>query len=251
MSTRNYGWAPQLPDKRDLKYTVAKTPVLPTKIDLRAMCPPVYDQGQLGSCVANATAGAFEYEQKRQGIQSWTPSRLFIYYNGRVIEGTVPYDYGLYVRDGIKTVVKSGVCNEIEWPYTISQFAVQPTTQCYTDAKKNEATQYLSLNNSVITTLKTCLLEGYPFILGFTVYSSFESEHVATTGIMPMPNFKTEQVLGGHCVMCVGYDDSKSAFIMRNSWGTSWGLGGYFYMPYAYATDLDLASDFWTIRVVQ
>ena len=61
----------------------------------------------------------------------------------------------------------------------------------------------------------------------------------------------TEQLVGGHAVMAVGYDDSQGRFIVRNSWGDGWGMGGYFTFPYAYMTQRSLSSDFWTIRLVE
>ena len=98
--------------------------------------------------------------------------------------------------------------------------------------------------------MKACLTEGYPFVFGFSVYESFESEEVATRGIMPIPA-KNEKLLGGHAVIAVGYDNSKQSFIIRNSWGTKWGIKGYFYMPYSYITDSNKSDDFWTIRLVE
>ena len=98
--------------------------------------------------------------------------------------------------------------------------------------------------------MKGCLASGFPFVFGFTVYESFESQEVAKTGMVPMPA-AGESVLGGHAVLAVGYDDGHQRFIVRNSWGTGWGMQGYFTMPYAYLTERDLSSDFWTIRLVQ
>jgi C1A family cysteine protease len=97
--------------------------------------------------------------------------------------------------------------------------------------------------------LRGCLAEGFPFIFGFTVYESFESDAVASTGVAPMPG-PGERVLGGHAVLAVGYDDADQRFLVRNSWGTKWGNGGYFTMPYAYLTERNLSSDFWTLRTV-
>jgi len=98
--------------------------------------------------------------------------------------------------------------------------------------------------------MKGCLASGFPFVFGFTVYDSFESQDVAKTGVVPMPA-SGESVLGGHAVLAVGYDDGQQRFIVRNSWGTGWGMHGYFTMPYAYLTDRGLASDFWTIRLIK
>ena len=256
----HYGWKPDLPDRRDFLYAVppATAAALPTKVDLRPNCPPVYDQGQLGSCTANAIAGPIEFDQKKQGLPEATPSRLFIYYNERVIESSSPsVDGGAQIRDGIKSVASKGVCPETMWPYddhntdpdpcTTCKFAQKPPANCYTEAKQHKITVYQRLNSAVINTLKGCLAGGYPFVFGFTVYESFESQQVATTGIVPMPGPK-EQTVGGHAVVAVGYDDATQMFIVRNSWNTTWGLKGYFMMPYGYLTDTNLSDDFWTIQ---
>jgi len=91
---------------------------------------------------------------------------------------------------------------------------------------------------------------GFPIAAGFTVYDAFESDTVATNGMLSMPG-PTEQMLGGHAVLIVGYDDARGVFIVRNSWGADWGDRGYFYVPYGYFTDADLATDFWTVRAVE
>jgi C1A family cysteine protease len=252
--TKHYGWLPDLPDHRDLRYAAVRHDALakptPPLVDLRAQCPPVYDQGALGSCTANAIAGAFQFELMKQKLTVFNPSRLFIYYNERVLEGHVKEDSGAQMRDGIKSVATQGVCDETLWPYVITKFAQKPTKALYTKALKNQALQYTRLNNTAINELKTCLASGNPFVFGFTVYQSFEGDEVAKTGVLPMPA-PNESVVGGHAVMAVGYDDSKNAFIIRNSWGNAWGLQGYFYMPYTYITSTDLADDFWTISQVE
>ena len=250
-STKHYGWLRDLPDQRDHLYAapVAALVALPTSVDLRSHCPPVYDQGQLGSCTGNGIAAALQFERMKQKLTpNFIPSRLFIYYNERVMEHTVNSDSGAAIRDGIKSVAKQGDCPETEWPYDITKFTQKPPSQCYHDALKYKAVQYQRLVQSV-NQMKGCLASGYPFIFGFTVYDSFESQQVAQNGVVPMPG-STEQVLGGHCVVAVGYDDSQQRFIVRNSWGTGWGIQGYCTMPYAYLTDSNLASDFWTIRLV-
>jgi C1A family cysteine protease len=258
-----YGWHPDLPDHRDLMYAVphaVAAAALPAKVDLRPQCPPVYDQGQLGSCTANAIAGAIEFDQIKQKLPEFTPSRLFIYYNERVMEHDVSLDNGAQIRDGIKSVGKQGVCAETSWPYSDQNmdpdpcphcpYAKKPTPACYAEAAKNKVKSYQRLV-SQLNLLKGCLASGFPFVFGFTVYQSFESDQVANTGIVPMPG-PTEKVVGGHAVVAVGYDDSPQQFIVRNSWGTGWGGGlkGYCMMPYAYLTNTNLADDFWTIRLV-
>jgi C1A family cysteine protease len=100
----------------------------------------------------------------------------------------------------------------------------------------------------VLWSLKTVLANGRPIVFGFTVYSAFESATVAQTGIVPMPS-PSDQVVGGHAVVLVGYDDAADRFRVRNSWGTGWGQQGYFEMPYLYVTSASLASDFWVIQL--
>jgi C1A family cysteine protease len=247
---RGYGWkGPSKPDIRDLIYEVPEGVVLPSSVDLRQQFTfAPYDQGQLGSCVSNATAGFVEYLQLKEGIPSFMPSRLYIYFNGRWREGTIGQDSGESVRDGVKSVNSLGVCPESEWPYNISQFTLQPSMQCYADARSTRAVQYSRVQQS-LTQIQTCLASGFPVIFGCSVYQSFESTAVETTGIVPMPS-QNEQLLGGHCMLLVGYDTSKDWFIVRNSWGTGFGDGGYLYMPLEYITNPNLTSDIWTIRLV-
>lgn len=247
-----YGWMPDLPDHRDFLFAapVENLAALPTSVDLRPQCPKeVYDQGQLGSCTANAIAGALEFEQIKQALRTFTPSRLFIYYNERVIEHTVNTDSGAQIRDGIKSVGSIGAPPETDWPYDISRFTEKPPqVPAYKDAPLGKAIQYQRVPQ-VLNQMKGCLASGYPFVYGFTVYESFESAQVAQNGVVPMPA-AGEKVLGGHAVVAVGYDDASQGFISRNSWGTGWGMAGYFTIPYAYLTDGNLSDDFWTIRLV-
>ncbi|MEX8547352.1 MAG: C1 family peptidase [Mucilaginibacter sp.] len=249
--TPNYkmGWLPDLPDQRDVLYAAPMAVMLqlPPSVDLRSACPPVYDQGHLGSCTANCLAGAYEFDLKKQQKSDYMPSRLFIYYNERVLINTVNSDSGAYIRDGIKTMNNQGVCPEKDWPYDITRFAQKPSDNCYNEASKCQIKSYQKLINS-LDQLKGCLAEGFPFVFGFTVYESFMTNEVARTGIMPMPQHG-EKLCGGHAIMAVGYDDSKNAFIIRNSWSANWGIKGYFYMPYAYITS-KLCNDFWTVRLV-
>ena len=250
MAKHFYGWKRDLPDQKDFLFLIDKTVKIPIQVDLRPSCPAVYDQGQLGACVSNAVAGAMEYDATKEQLSTANtmPSRLFIYYNGRVIEGTVNSDSGLTIRDGMKSVAQYGECMAPSWPYIIANFEKKPTAKCYTEAKAHLPTVYSSVAQN-LTTMKSCLASGYPIVIGISVYDSFESDSVAKTGIVPLPK-KNESILGGHALLIVGYDDSKSWFIVRNSWGANWGVKGYCFMPYNYLTNKNLASDFWTVKTV-
>ena len=246
MKERLFQYKRDLPDPRDYlyknKFQVLKTP--PATVDLRPYCPTIEDQGNLGSCTGNAIVGALEILQNRSSSTFKDMSRLFVYYNERLIEGTINEDSGAYLRDGIKSVANYGVCTETSWPYNISKYAVKPTDSCYTEALNYKILEYYRL--TTLTEMKSCLTNGRPFVFGFTVYSSFVSSKVAKTGIVPMP-LKKEQILGGHAVVAVGYESNNRRFIVRNSWGSSWGIKGYFYMPFDYLLNPNLASDFWMI----
>jgi len=261
--TARYGWKPDLPDARDFLYSAPAIALaaLPPSTDLRGGCPPVYDQGRIGSCTANAIAAAFEFDLKKQGLTDFMPSRLFIYYNERAMEGHVQFDSGAQIRDGVKSVATLGVCPETDWPYDDTPATTdggpfppgardgeQPPEQCYKEALNNRVTTYHRVIQN-LDQLRGSLAAGSPFLFGFTVYESFESQEVARTGVAPMPQ-PSEQVLGGHAVLAVGYDDASQRFIVRNSWGPNWGQQGYFTLPYAYLATRGMASDFWSINIV-
>jgi len=224
-------------------------PHLPSKVDLRPKCPPIENQGSIGSCTANALAGALEFLELKDGAPLVDLSRLFIYYNERAIEGSVKQDSGAFIRDGIKSLAKQGVCPEKEWPYKVSKFKTKPPVKCYTAAKEHQITSYHRINS--LDEMKTCLAAGFPFVFGFTVYEAFESAAVAKSGVLNLPG-PSEKVQGGHAVMAAGYDDAQQRFIIRNSWDTDWGMKGYFTMPYDYVDPAkNLADDFWTIRAAE
>jgi C1A family cysteine protease len=248
---RYYGWrGPSLPDLRDYHYAAPANilKILPQSVDLRPQCPPVLDQLQLGSCVSNAVAGVLQFLQMKEGISAFVASRLFIYYNGRTLENTINSDSGLSVRDGLRSVLRYGFPPESDWPYNIIQFTQQPPSQVYQDARPNQIWEYYSVPQ-LLTNMQACLASGFPILLGFSVYQSFESYTVAQTGVVPMPS-PGEQLLGGHCVYLVGYDSSKQWFIFRNSWSDQWGDKGNGYLSFGYVLNPQLASDFWTIRSV-
>jgi C1A family cysteine protease len=249
---KRFGWLPDLPDPRDYLYSapVEQLQTLPKQYDLRKdyKFPDVYDQGHLGSCTANGIGAALQFDELKQGEQNpFQPSRLFIYYNERVIEHTVASDSGARIRDGIKSVAKTGYCPETDWPYDIAKFAQRPSASCYQEAHRYKAVKYQRVVQT-LNQMKGCLVAGNPIIIGFVVFESIYNTDVQKTGDIPLP--AGEGPIGGHCVLVVGYDDDKRAFILRNSWGEGWGNSGYGSLPYAYLTSPDLASDFWTITTV-
>jgi len=240
------GWIKDSRDYRDYLYKKLWNPLkaFPEKVDLRRYCSRVEDQRELGSCTANALAGALEYLCIRDGVPYVDFSRLFIYYCEREMEGTVNEDAGAQIRDGIKVLAKYGACPETLWPYDVSRFARRPPCECFDAAQNYRITSYHSIGS--LQGIKESLMEGYPVVFGFAVYEKFESDEVARTGILNMPGI-SEREAGGHAVVAVGYDDGAGRLIVRNSWGENWGMKGYFTMPYEYITNRNLSDDFWTI----
>lgn len=241
-----YHWVRDKPDNRDYRYQIIPK-TIPASVDLRPLCTPIEDQGNLGSCTGQAIAGAIEYLNKKSGRPT-DVSRLFIYYYERVILGTVNYDSGAYIRDGIKVVNKSGASLEKYWPYVISRYRTKPNNLSIQDASRRKVLLYeraLDFNACI-----NALANGYPVTVGFDVYSSFVNKTNTTTGVMSYPNVAREALLGGHAVLLVGYNNSTNRFIARNSWGTRWGDRGYFYMPYDVIKNTTMSDDFWVIKTV-
>lgn len=256
---QRYGYIPDLKDHRDLmaRFHSPSISQIPTFIDLRSKVPYIYDQGSLGSCTANAISANINFELIKQGQKPLMPARLFIYFNERKMEGTINQDSGAQIRDGFSSIANQGVCPETDWPYIVSKFAVQPPANCYTDASKHIVQQYLSLNDNA-PALQDSLAAGFPFVFGFTVYESFESDTVASNGIVPMPKHN-ESIVGGHAVMGVGYNATNNkiqdvpaqTYIVQNSWGNDWGAKGFFFLPFSYIHNAGLADDFWTVRLLE
>lgn len=266
------GWRPDKPDFRDFKFGAPPRAVLPPIVDLRPGFPAVYDQGELGSCTANAIAGCIEYLQRKQKkAKQFLPSRLFIYYNERAMEGTIDEDAGAEIRDGIKSVNKLGAPPEDLWPYDAKGdlFKTKPSAKAFKEATKYQALEYQRVGNSAMT-LRACLAKGLPLVFGFTVYDSIDGDEATKLGIIPIPGEK-EGTQGGHAVAGVGYtndlrkvhslgaalvlpDWAKTVgfwMIVRNSWAADWGDKGYCYIPFDFITNDDLATDFWTIKLIE
>jgi C1A family cysteine protease len=254
------GRLPDLPDRRDWRYaSVVANPSLavdlPPQVNLvdTGYMPSIWNQGPLGSCVPHGTGAALVYDLAKQGLiakpDAFMPSRLGLYYEGRLLEGTVGEDSGLTISDGIKVLGVPGAGPEADWPYDVSKFTEAPPQKLLDDAQY-DAVKYARVPQTAAD-MKTVLASGLPIVVGFSVYESFESDAVAGNGVVPMPSGR-EALLGGHCMLVVGYVavESKPYWIARNSWGTSWGDSGYCLMPEAYLLDSDLADDFWTVQLV-
>jgi C1A family cysteine protease len=255
-----YGWRPDLPDHRDRIYNlerkVYRSEELQPKCSLRSQMPEVYNQGQLGSCTGNGIAAVLEHTETKDGQAAETPSRLFIYYGERVIEGTVNEDSGGQIRDGIKVVASEGAPPEQLWPYEIEKFKEKPSDEAFAAAKQHEAIQYLKvLPGTAGSPVRSPIQEGLPIVFGFTVPAVFESSTWdPATQLLPLPA-AGEKTLGGHCVVIVGWDFSLerfpvNVFEVRNSWGAEWGDQGYFWMDarWIYEPTRGLSSDFWVIQ---
>ena len=234
------------PDKRD-HHVMVINPKLqtPSSINLSTRLPFVFDQGSIGSCTANSAGYMYSWFNQQKNKQLFIPSRLYLYYNTRVLEGTVSYDSGATLRNTLKSLQKSGVCSESSWSYFSTNLFKKPSTICYTEGSNRQALSYASVPISLVA-MKN-ILQTRPFVIGIMVYSSFFIPSVAKNGIVPTPNTIKEKLLGGHAIIVIGYDDSKQAFLCRNSWGKNWGLNGDFYLPYQYVTNPRLAFDAWVL----
>lgn len=243
---RIYGWKADSLDKRDHYVPAPRLLKLPRKADALKFEAPIGNQGPLGACTAWAVLGVVRSAEIEAHGSSVDPSELATYYWTRVYEGTVREDSGAQIRNAIKSVVKVGYCDGALWPYKIANFTKKPSAAAEADARKSRVTGYARVRQN-LAALKESVVQANPVVFGFSVFESFDA--VAKTGIATVPR-SSEEIQGGHAVVIVGYDDDMKCFLIRNSWGTRWGKKGYFWMPYEYVLDEDLAADFWTISVV-
>lgn len=238
------------PDARDHQLKLLNPKLKISKsVNLKSELPYIFDQGRIGSCTANSAGSMYSWIVKKNNGQTFIPSRLFLYYNTRVIQGTVGYDSGASLRNTMKSLKDYGVCPETSWAYLYDNLFTKPTSTCYEQGSQRQALSYASVAISLVS-MKN-VLQTRPFILGILVYSSFFYPSVSKTGYVPVPNIQKEKLLGGHAILVLGYDDAKQCFYCRNSWGTSWGMNGDFYLPYQYATNRKLSFDAWVLYSVE
>jgi C1A family cysteine protease len=251
-----FGWKPQLPDHRDRLYAPTLGAQPPSASLTPEYLPPTRNQGNQGSCTGHSCRSIGQFIRMSEGQRNSELSPRFIYFNGRVIEGTQNEDSGCEIRDVVKAVAKLGFASEHDCPYQPSNWTRKPSPTAYKDAQRDVAIQYQAVPLQ-LPTMKQTILDQHGFILGFSVYSSFDD--IGGDGLMPMASGSLE---GGHAVFAVAYDDNKDikgqrgGFCIQNSWDTDWGTkgpngeGGYFWMPYRYITNPNLCADFWTILKV-
>lgn len=240
----NFNITPSLPDDRDYIYKSDSKKVLRESVDLREWDTIIETQDRLGSCASNAITNAYEMIVKQKYPEYFTQlSRLFIYYNTRFEYSNIYEDTGIYLRDGLKSVSKFGICSEQLWPYIVDNFDDRPTEECYEDAKKRKLINYQKLiSNYYITEV---LNDNKPVVFGMQIYESFMDldERISTVSF---PSRK-EKSMGNHAMCMVGYDLNRRLFLAKNSFGTTWGNQGYCWIPFDYITQE--GYDIWTFEI--
>lgn len=250
MTTYKLGWIPDVPDHRDRILPAALfAKRLPKKKDLRDKCPPIWDQGRIGSCTAHAAGAAHLFEQlQKRASYARMPSRLYLYYFARELQGWQAQDSGAYIRDCFKILGQRGVSDEALWPYIESRVAKRPTSDADADAQNRQAISYARVNADE-RSICGAVAAGNLVVFGAMLYGSFMTEW-RRTGVIPMPG-KNESAVGGHAMAIVGYDRDRKIYIVRNSWGVGNPMSGYHTMPFAYLHDRNLCDDFWTMSNVE
>ncbi len=244
------GWRPEPPDPQDHMFVdhpakmVLKEAATAGVLDLRKWCSPVEDQRDLGSCVANAVVGGLELLQLRNGQPLHDLSRLFVYYNSRLMHQNADVDEGTYIRLAMGTLSSLGTCSEAKWPYDTSKVFYRPSWGAYREAFTNKIQSFYRIDGTGdyrLTQIRQALEAQHPVVFGCLVDNDFMN--TGPTGQVSMPK-AGRSVVGGHAMLIVGYKDSGRTLIVRNSWGTGWGDNGYCYIPDTYLDATD-ANDFW------
>lgn len=256
MAKNKYGWTPSLPDARDVMYSHVRNiyaAALPEKVNLAkseklagTSWTKILNQGNLGSCGPHTAAVDLIHSAlyRENQVSTPLPSVQYIYWFTRYIMGTINQDSGVQNRALMKALFQYGWCDEQLCPYDIPSFRNKPSDAAIAQAKTRRITKYAAIDQN-LDVMRGALANGDTFIFGFSVYESFESDRTEQTGDVSYPS-RGEQQLGGHDVLICGYDDQTRMFDFRNSYSSAWGNGGYGRIPYEYATNPQLAGDFWS-----
>lgn len=245
-----YCLKPDIPDERDLlfKSTTSKfTKPIANSYDVRKFTktPAILNQGDLGTCAANQLSNAV----KECLGNTWQPSRLYIYYYGRLVDKSdLKSDTGMSIRGGVKSIAKYGVCDEAKWPYHLDKFTEKPNQYSTSAAAWHigKGFKYYRVEQDLYSICQA-LLTNNCVVFGLQIYESFESKETATTGLVKTP-VPGERKLGGHALSLWGYDLSSKLFLAANSWGTEFGDKGYLKIPFDYVLDNRLGMDFWCLQ---
>lgn len=244
-----YGCKASIASPKD-KWFKKRAVRLPQSADLTMYAPPIMNQGNLGSCVANGVTAAMRSLMIKKGAPAPMLSRLQLYYDGRVVEDCVGEDTGLEIRDAMRCSMKIGVAREELWPYDVTRFMDQPPQEVYQDAEKWQVLKFerVEVSNSDV---KHALARGFPVIIGITLFDSFESDEVEKTGMVPMPVLSTEKIVGGHCMVVYNYGVTRGRYKTLNWWDSDWGDRGWGYLPEEMVGSPDYGSDYWIVTDVE
>jgi len=237
------------PSKKDFRAAFPAANV-PDRMDLRPFCTTVEDQGQIGSCTANAVVGAMEYHYKKRDGQSPDLSRMFVYFNTRQMKAAVPFDCGAQIREAMASLLAFGACREELWPYNPMLFAARPPQQAYDEAITHEAMQYARVEG--VQGAISALAQSLPVVFGASIPERLFAE-AQNTGVMPAmtDEERAHPAAGGHSMLIVGYDNPARKLIVRNSWGEGWGDRGYCYIPYDVMETCAGPDEFWVVAELE
>jgi hypothetical protein len=238
------------PSPKDYKTIFDEDVQVPDRMDLREFCTTVEDQGQIGSCTANAAVGALEYHYKRRDGRAADLSRMFVYFNTRRMRGQLFDDCGAQIREAMASIMAFGACREEVWPYNPALFAQEPPREAYNDAWARDALQYARVDGT--RGAVRAVAKGLPVVFGCGIPERCYAE-AERTGVMPelRPGELEQGTAGGHSMLIVGYDNNRQSLLVRNSWGESWGERGYVWIPYSVLDATSSPSEYWVMSELE
>lgn len=233
------------PSVKDYRAVPRMAGGLPRQVDLRAHCSPIEDQGQIASCTANAACGALEYQQKKLGQPMVNMSRMFVYYNARRLRNAIDQDTGAFIAEAMAALLAYGAPDERHWPYLTENFAAEPSREMYAEAMKNQPAEYARVDRG--DGIQGALAHGYPVVFGINLPQRCYVEAAASGVIPEATQDEIRNASGGHAMLIVGYDLDKKTYLLRNSWGTSWGEAGYCRIPFSMIQTATQPNEFWIL----